>query len=174
MSGQYLGFHTYLVGVYTNGTYSYLNVSGCDFPWTSSFGGAIQAHMSLTQETNGTGGTTLLQPQNLSPALIASMLQSGGNFPVTIQPSSQTAVSGANMTFAIFFATNFFVATQFISGAMNGTNISGATNLTLQLLAVTTNSTGNYDAVLSNSNGSIASAVATLMVGTLPCFNRQW
>ena len=53
---------------------------------------------------------------------------------------------------------------------INGTSISTATNLTLQLLAVTTNSTGNYDAVLSNSNGSIASAVATLTVLNAPLY----
>lgn len=66
------------------------------------------------------------------------------------------------MTFAVF-PTNSSSTLNY-QWRKNGTNISGATNLTLQLLNVTGNDSAKYDAVLSDTNGSIASAVATLTV----------
>jgi hypothetical protein len=94
--------------------------------------------------------------------------QIGFHFPATIQPASQTVVSGANVIFAIS-PTNFSSPLN-CQWRKNGASISSATNLTLQLLNITTNSTGNYDAVLSTTNGSIASAIATLMVLNAPLF----
>jgi hypothetical protein len=124
--------------------------------------------MSLVHNTNGIGNAALLQHQNLSPTLVAILMQRGGSFPVTIQPLTQTVVSGANVTFAIS-PTNSSTPLNY-QWRINGTNILTATNLTLQLLAVSTNNAGNYDAVLSNSNGSLASAVATLTVLNAPLF----
>ena len=164
--GTLAGFTTFLVGVRQDGTHDCLR----QFSWKSTFTaygfGGVIISASILQLTNGTGGLediqTNLQPINLSPDVITSMTQGGGSFPVTIQPASQTVLSGANVTFAIS-PTNSSSPLNY-QWRINGTNISGATNLTLQLLNVTTNSTGNYDAVLSNSNGSIASTVATLIV----------
>jgi hypothetical protein len=142
-----------------------LPVLGCDFSWTSGFKGAITIRAAILQQ-DGSGDVTILPVQELSPTLTALLLQSGGSFPVTIQPSAQTVISGANVTFAIS-PTNSSSPLNY-QWRINGVSISGATNLTLQLLNVTTSNTGNYDAVLSNSNGSIASAVATLTVLNVP------
>ena len=94
------------------------------------------------------------------------MLQNNGSFPVMIQPVSQTVMTGANVVFAIS-PTNSSSPLNY-QWRRNQTNISGATNLTLQLLDVTTNDAANYDAVLSDTNGSIGSAVATLTVQCNP------
>jgi hypothetical protein len=175
-SGTGLGasFVTSLVGVRADGTYQYLRT----FAWSSSYslfgisGGVNILSASLLNITNGTGGVTNIQndlsPLDIPPGALLQMTQGGAGFPIIIQPASQTVVSGANVTFAIF-PTNSSSPLNY-QWRMNGTNISSATNLTLQLMSVTTNNSGNYDAVLSNSNGSIASAVSTLTVVNVPIF----
>jgi hypothetical protein len=130
--------------------------------------GGISASIPL--QAGGLGGltsvATTIQPADLSAQELSQIILQGGTFPVTIQPLAQTVVSGANVAFAIS-PTNTSSPLNY-QWRINGTNISSATNLTLHLLNVTTNNTGNYDAVLSNSNGSIASAVATLTVVNVP------
>ncbi|HXR05984.1 MAG TPA: hypothetical protein VN765_01565 [Candidatus Acidoferrum sp.] len=49
-------------------------------------------------------------------------------------------------------------------------NISGATNVALQLLNISTNDAAIYDAILSDSNGTIGCAVASLTVVNAPQF----
>ena len=166
-------FVTSLVGVRNDGTYDILPGT---FIWDSDysgwFGGVNIICASDLALTNGTGGITNvqsdIQPAGISPSALVLISQTGGTFPVTIQPSAQTVVSGANVTFAVF-PTNASSLLNY-QWRMNGTNISSATNVTLQLPNVTTNNIGHYDAVLSNSNGSIASAVATLTVVNAPLF----
>jgi len=168
--GDIASFVTSLVGVRSDGTFKYFR----HFKWASTFNGTLNNVRILAAGdfglTNGTGSITNLQtnvqPVNIPTSALALMSQIGGQFAVTIQPPVQTVARGANVTFAIY-PTNSFSSPLNYQWRINGTNISGATNLTLQLLAVTTNSTGNYDAVLSNSNGSIASAVANLTVITV-------
>ncbi len=99
---------------------------------------------------------------NIPAYIVGTLDQIGFTFPVTIQPASEVVVSGANVAFTIS-PTNSSSPFNY-QWRYNGTNISNATNLTLQLKAVTTNNTGNYDAVLFNGNSSIASAIASLIV----------
>lgn len=161
-----------LVGVKDDGTYQFIQT----FAWQSYdwdiFNGITVISASLLSATNGSGGITNIQteliPANISPGALALMIQTGGNFPLSIQPSSQTVECAAKVTFAIS-PTNSSSPINY-QWRINGTNISSATNLTLQLLGVTTNSTGIYDAILSNSNGRIGTAVATLAVLSAPLF----
>lgn len=55
----------------------------------------------------------------------------------------------------------------------NGVNIQGATGNTLTLTALTTANAGEYDAVVSNSCGSISSAKATVQVTDVPIIDQQ-
>ncbi len=166
--GENAGFVTSLVGVKADGTYLFINVS--PFTWTTTFNGLYQGvniiAASLLGLTNGTGEAVIIQtnvqPANIPSDALVIMVQNGGQFAVTIQPASQTVASGADASFAIS-PTNLSSPVNY-QWRFNGTNISSATNLTLQLLNVTTNNTGIYDAVLSDSNGSIASMVASLTV----------
>jgi hypothetical protein len=109
-----------------------------------------------------------VQPSALAPESVALIIQSGGHFPTTIQPAAETTVTGANVAFAIS-PTNTSSALNY-QWRFNGTNISWATNLTLQLANLTTNKAGIYDAILSNTKGSIGSAPATLTVLDVPLF----
>jgi hypothetical protein len=167
-------FFTTLVGVRNDGSWCLL--PGTTFHWYSDFHGMvggivlIAASCLALTPTNGPGGVeslqTNVQPANIDPDALAAMLQAGGSFAIRIQPAAQSVAAGGNVTFSIF-PTNTSSPINY-QWRINGTNISNATNLTLQLLNVTMNNTGNYDAVLSNSYGSIASAVATLTVVNVP------
>jgi hypothetical protein len=171
--GDVASFVTCLVGVGSDITdITYLR----QFMWQSTFNG-ISGNVRILAAsdlglTNGTGGITNVQanvqPADIPASALFLMNQIGGTFPVTIQPAAQTVVTGANVTFAIS-PTNSSSPLNY-QWRFNGTNILAATNLTLQLLNASTNSTGNYDAVLSNTNGSVASAVATLTIVNIPIF----
>jgi hypothetical protein len=167
-------FVTSLVGVRADGTYQYLRT----FAWSSTYslfgivGDVNILSASLLNITNGTGGVTNIQndllPSDIPPDAFSLMTQGGCNFPVAVQPTAQSVVSGGSVTFAIF-PTNSSSPLNY-QWRKNGTNISSATNLTLQLPNVTTNDAANYDAILSDTNGSIGSAPATLTVLNAPLF----
>jgi len=168
--GTVADFTTFLVGVRKDSSYVTLR----QFSWKSTFsvygGGVIAA--SLLQVTNGTGTVqaivTNLQPVQIPANVMMVFNQHGGAFPIGVQPDSQEVVSGANVALSVY-PTNFASPLN-CQWRINGTNILNATNLTLVLTGVKSNITGNYDAVLSSSNSSIASAVSTLKVLNEPLF----
>ena len=172
-TGQYIQLVTTLVGVKQGDKYDCL---GNFFFWkTNSKGGDSTGGITpnlLTEwtDTNADGGVfelvTNVPPGDLPSDVYTALVADGATFPVTIQPATLTTVSGASVMFAIS-PTNTSSALNY-QWRINGTNILNATNMTLQLTSVTTNSTGVYDAILSNTNGSIASAVATLAVVNVP------
>ena len=84
---------------------------------------------------------------------------------VTVTPSSQTLLSGTNVT----FTGNATGATPFTyQWTFNGANISGATNSSYFLAAVQTTNSGNYAVVVSNIVGSVISLPAPLTVTVRP------
>jgi len=85
-----------------------------------------------------------------------------------VHPETQTIISSATASFRVS-ATN---AVNY-QWKKNGTNIPGWNSATLSLPAATTNDTGIYSVVVSNSAGSTTSNVAFLTVGTLPVINTQ-
>ena len=92
-----------------------------------------------------------------------------GTVPViTTQPASQSVNAGAgvSLTVAATGATGY-------QWQFNGTTISGATNSTLTLPAVTTSQQGSYTVVVSNGNGSVTSNAAVLAVNTAPAISTQ-
>ena len=95
--------------------------------------------------------------------------QTSGALPViTTQPASQSVNAGASasLTVAATGATGY-------QWQFNGTAISGATNSTLTLPAVTTSQQGSYTVVVSNGNGSVTSNAAVLTVNTAPAISTQ-
>ncbi len=161
-----LAFLTQLVGVYNNESFEPLYTFGWHTSYSGEQGYVNDYHLAMLNDTNGTGGLTnislSLTPSDVSSNANVLMIEANGQFPVTVQPPAQTAISGENISF-IISPTNSSSPLNY-QWRMSGTNISGATNLTLQLSSVTTNSSGYYEAILSDSNGSIASAGATLTV----------
>ncbi len=89
---------------------------------------------------------------------------------ITSQPQSQSAAPGANVSFSVTATglTPLSYRWQF-----NGTNISGATNATLSLIAVQLANAGSYTVTVSNSAGSVSSAAAVLNVFAVPAISGQ-
>jgi uncharacterized delta-60 repeat protein len=90
-----------------------------------------------------------------------------GPLAISIQPASQTNLFGSNATFSVLAAgTPPFTCQWLKDGAAldNGANIYGAHTPTLTVLAVAGADRGGYSVVISNSSGSITSAVAALWV----------
>lgn len=80
---------------------------------------------------------------------------------ITAQPQSQSVSVGSNVTFSVS-ATGF--GTLHYQWNFNGTNLANATNATLGLTNLQTIQTGIYSVVVTNSLGSVTSAVVTLTV----------
>lgn len=82
---------------------------------------------------------------------------------ITGQPAGQTVDVGAAVTFTVT-ATG---ATGY-QWRKNGNNIAGATSPSLSINPVAAADAANYDAMVSNTCGTVASAVATLTVNGAP------
>jgi endonuclease/exonuclease/phosphatase family metal-dependent hydrolase len=83
---------------------------------------------------------------------------------ITVQPQSQTAPVGGNVTFTAAATGNPTPAYQWL---FHGTNLPGEINPTLTLTGLTTNHAGPYTVAVTNSLGATNSQPATLTV-TLP------
>ena len=80
---------------------------------------------------------------------------------ITQQPASSTNALGSNVTFSVI-ATGTAPLTY--RWRFNGTTISGATGLSLQLTDLQTNQCGAYSVVVTNLYGSVESAEANLIL----------
>jgi hypothetical protein len=81
------------------------------------------------------------------------------NKPLIItQPANQTVAAGQTAGFAV---GAIGVAPLYYKWALNNTNISGATNAVLTVIA-STNTAGAYSVTVSNANGSVKSSKALL------------
>ena len=89
---------------------------------------------------------------------------------ITVQPQSQTAVSGTNVVLTVAAAG---VAPLSYQWQFNGTALAGATNTSLTLTNVQSTNSGNYQAVVSNPAGSVSSTVAVLTVLVPPAITVQ-
>ena len=82
------------------------------------------------------------------------------NAPAIItQPSSQTVTAGSTVVFSTTVTTPSGVTYQWYK---NGTLISGATNSTLMIQAVTAVNSGTYTCLITNAVGSVTTAAAQL------------
>ena len=93
----------------------------------------------------------------------ALALRGGRLTPIMVaQPTNQAVLPGATV---LFSAQALVLAGTTYQWQSNSVNISGATNATLTLASVTTNSQGLYRVVISNGGaGSVVSSNATLTV----------
>jgi hypothetical protein len=92
-------------------------------------------------------------------------LVSGGSPWIAQQPTSQTTYSGMNATFTVSAIGTTNVNYQW---CFNGTNILGATNVSLSLTNVQTKNSGNYSVILSNAVGVVISSNAIFLVSNSP------
>ena len=80
---------------------------------------------------------------------------------ITTQPASQTVSQGTNVTFSVAANGNPAPTYQW---RFNAANIGGATSSTYTITSVAPGNGGSYDVVVTNSQGSVTSAAATLTV----------
>ncbi len=84
---------------------------------------------------------------------------------IILQPQSQTAPVGADVTFTVYRAGNAPMSFQW---RFNGTNLPGATSSTLALTNISAAHRGAYSVLLSNSAGVLLSSNAFLNVAVPP------
>lgn len=77
---------------------------------------------------------------------------------ITLQPESAAAATGNNVQFDVTAGGTAALSYQW---RFNGTNIAGATGSTYTRLNAQAVHAGNYSVVITNSSGSVTSAVAT-------------
>jgi hypothetical protein len=82
---------------------------------------------------------------------------------ITVQPANTTVPASATATFSVV-ATGSPAPTY--QWKRNGISIPGWTSATLALEGVSSNDTGGYSVVVTNSSGSVTSTTATLSIGT--------
>ena len=100
---------------------------------------------------------------------------------INTQPASLTNYVTATATFTVAAAGTAPLSYQWqvqsngsYANLSAGGQFSGVTNATLTISSLTTNNTTNYDVVVTNSSGSVTSAVATLTVlGGSPSITTQ-
>ncbi|HSU55425.1 MAG TPA: immunoglobulin domain-containing protein [Candidatus Dormibacteraeota bacterium] len=88
-----------------------------------------------------------------------------GNVVFSQQPHSQVVAVGENVNFSATLAGNISSSWQW---RFNRAEIPSATNTSYTILAASTNDAGAYDLVITSSQGSVTSSVATLTVVTPP------
>lgn len=114
------------------------------------------------------GGISLTNPGSQSLYLAKLALVDASASPgFTVQPSAQIAPAGANVIFSSGFTGAPPVAIQW---RFNDQDIAGANGASLILSNVSMINAGFYSVVLSNANGAITSAVATVSVTIEPDF----
>ncbi|HSH14998.1 MAG TPA: immunoglobulin domain-containing protein, partial [Verrucomicrobiae bacterium] len=86
------------------------------------------------------------------------------------QPLSRLADRGSTVTFAVFASGTGLLGYQW---RYNGLDIPGATGSQLTLTDVQLEDGGNYSVVVTDANGSLASAEATLSVLTPPVITQH-
>jgi uncharacterized repeat protein (TIGR01451 family) len=89
---------------------------------------------------------------------------------ITSQPTNQTVVAGSSASFQVSASGTSPLNYQWW---FNGTNAVGANTNSLSLTNTQTSQAGGYSVVITNSAGSVTSAVATLTVGTPPSITNQ-
>ncbi len=112
---------------------------------------------------------------NLGAAQVAVPISSY-TLVLTYDPSSQTVDVGSNVTFTASASGDPTPTVQWqvsTDGGKTFTNIRDATSFMLRLNNVTVSMNGyEYQAVFTNSSGSVTSAAATLTIATAPVITR--
>jgi len=131
--------------------------------WVTSGTESLGNHGGAITATNGTFSAVLppltvttfayQQPVTNPPAILQ-------------QPANQLIYPGGTVYFTVQAAGG--TIPLYYQWLFNGTNIiAGATNATLNLMAVAATNAGNYSVVVTNSASSVTSTVASLGINTL-------
>src|SRR5262249_45357411 len=89
---------------------------------------------------------------------------------ITVQPTNLTVNGGAPVTLSVVATGDLPLIYQW---QLNGTNVPAATNANLSFTSAQNSNAGPYQVVITNSSGSVTSAVATLTVNAGPTIVTQ-
>ncbi len=131
------------------GFYGFVDLPPGNYTVSASFSGYVATNSSVTISAGAVATRDLLLALNAGPPVISA------------NPQSQTVYSGTIATFAVTASGPGTLSYQW---RHTGTNLAGATTSTLTIDPVTSEDAGPYVAVVSNPQGSVTSAVATLTV----------
>lgn len=124
--------------------------------------GATTSTLTLNSvTTNQSGAYGVLVGNSLGSVQSAAATLTVNPNPVVIdaQPQAETTTYGSNATFSVLAEGAGPLTYQW---QFDGVSISGATNTSLTLDDFQSSEAGSYDVIISNSFGSVTSAVATV------------
>ena len=114
--------------------------------------------LTPTTGTDSSGATA----QIASKQIVVNYTVSASSAPtITTQPTSQTVAVGGSATFSVVATGSGTLSYQRFKGY---TAVGGATGASYTMSSATTDDAGSYDAVVTNSVGSVTSSTATLTV----------
>jgi alpha-tubulin suppressor-like RCC1 family protein len=152
-----------LLAVYTGSSVSSLTaVTSNDDAQAGSIASSVTftasggiAYWIAVDGKNGDTGSIIL---NVTPSVLVAPA-------IVTQPSSQAISEGGLATFQVTATGNPAPTYQW---QFNGNNIPGATGSSFTITVARSADSGSYSVVVSNSRGSVTSAAANLLVGSLP------
>jgi len=167
------GGHDSLWGThYFGDTWLWNGVNWVQFT-TGSMPTPRHAHMMVEEESRGDlvlfGGSDSTGAGSLNDTWLGTT--EGIPLPViTAQPQSQTVILGSTVTFSVAATGTAPLSYQW---RKDGTDISGATDVTLTLNNVQCSGGGHYSVVVGNGEGSVTSTEAMLSVQSLASPYRE-
>jgi hypothetical protein len=128
--------------------------------------------ISNTQTTNS-GNYTVIVTNVAGSATSFIAILTVTNIPptITVQPTNQSLVAGANVTLTVAATGTAPLSYQWqVDGTnlANGGSISGAITSVLKIRNAQTNNSGSYSVVVTNYGGSATSSIAVLTVASSP------
>ncbi len=165
---------TYLGGAGGNGTVFRITPAGA-YSNLVSFNGSddgAQPEAALVEDAAGNfyGTTTAGGPYGKGSIFRLSMTSAPQ---ITVQPSNQTAVAGAEAQFTVAVAGASPLSYQWRENGgtlSDGGNIFGSATRLLTVNNISANDAGTYSVLVSNALGDVASTGAVLVVETPPAF----
>ena len=135
----------------------YVNATTPFITGTPTTPGSYTVRVQGYNNLNGTGETNNeLMPLEFTISGAATVAPS-----ITLQPVGQSVRVGDNVTFTVAASSTPAASFQW---RRNGTNIIGASAASLTLTDVQVTQAGDYSVVVSNTAGSVTSAIATRIV----------
>jgi len=111
---------------------------------------------------NGVCASPVLRVLAIALGMTALVVQATDGPPIIVlEPQSQSALSGATVSFETDATGAPFLSYQW---QHNGTNLTARTNAILTLTNVQPRHWGNYALIVTNSHGAVTSSVATLII----------
>jgi uncharacterized repeat protein (TIGR01451 family) len=138
----------------------------------SVMAGQTGSALNLTNVQASQAGNYLVVASNAAGSATSAVAQLTVLIPpqITTQPTNQTVVSGANLSFAVNASGTAPLAYQWW---FNSTNAIGNNTNVLALNTVSPTQAGGYNVVITNAAGAVTSAVATLTVGVPPAVTNS-